>query len=121
MSFLWTSIYVKDLEESLDFYKNIIGLKVDSRMDMGEDNAIVFLGDGQTKVELIYDSEKQDINIDESISLGFEVNSIEEKMEFIKNKGLKIHSGPFNPAPNIKFFFVLDPNGVKIQFVENIK
>ena len=121
MRFLWTSIYVKDLDESLDFYKNIIGLKAVSKMDMGEGNVIVFLGDGETKVELMYDSEKQDINIDESISLGFEVDSIEEKMEFVKSKALKIHSGPFNPAPNIKFFFVKDPNGLKIQFVENIK
>lgn len=121
MKFCWTTIYVRDLKESLDFYKNIVGLKIDQRIDMGKDNAIVFLGDGETKLELIYDGDNKDIDIGESISLGFEVESIEEKMEFIKDKGLKIHSGPFNPAPTTKFFFVLDPNDLKIQFVENIK
>lgn len=121
MKFCWTTIYVKDLKESLDFYENIVGLTIDQRMDMGPDNAIVFLGDGETKLELIYDGKNKDIDIGQSISLGFEVGSIEEKMEFVKSKGLKIHSGPFSPAPTVKFFFVLDPNGLKIQFVENIK
>jgi lactoylglutathione lyase len=39
-------------------------------------------------------------------------------METIKEKGIEIYDGPHQPNPNTKFFYVLDPNGLKIQFVE---
>jgi lactoylglutathione lyase len=47
------------------------------------------------------------------------VESIDKMINFIKEKGLEIHSGPFQPNPSTKFFYVKDPNGLKIQFVEN--
>ena len=119
--FCWTTLNVKDLQESLDFYENIVGLKVDRRLDMGPNNAIVFLGQGETKLELIYDGKNKDIEIGKNISIGFEVDSLDKKIEFIKDKGIEIYSGPFSPAPTTKFFFILDPNGLKVQFVENIK
>jgi len=53
------------------------------------------------------------------ISLGFEVESVAEKIKYLKKKGLEIQSGRIAPNPQIEFFYVLDPNGVKIQFVEN--
>ncbi|NLK05931.1 MAG: VOC family protein, partial [Spirochaetales bacterium] len=31
---------------------------------------------------------------------------------------LEIYAGPFSPNPYVRFFYILDPNGVKIQFVE---
>jgi len=40
-------------------------------------------------------------------------------MEIVKEKGIDIESGPIQPNPQTKFFFVLDPNGYRIQFVEN--
>ena len=121
MKFCWTTIDVKDLEESINFYENIVGLKVDNRMDISEDYIIVFLGEGETQVELIHNKENSDVKFDENISLGFTVDSVDEKIEFIKGKGLEVHSGPFKPNPSTAFFFVLDPNGLQIQFVENIK
>jgi lactoylglutathione lyase len=56
----------------------------------------------------------------ENISLGFEVKSVDEMIKFIKQKGLEVESGPFQPNPHIRFFHVKDPNGVSVQFVENI-
>jgi lactoylglutathione lyase len=51
--------------------------------------------------------------------LGFEVKSVDEKIQFVKEKGLAV-TGPIQPNPSIKFFFVKDPNGVSVQFVENM-
>jgi lactoylglutathione lyase len=48
------------------------------------------------------------------------MDSVDEMMAFVKEKGIPIHSGPFQPNPNTKFFFIIDPNGLKIQFVERI-
>jgi lactoylglutathione lyase len=108
------------MEESLKFYQEIAGLSLNRRFTAGPGMEISFLGAGGTEVELIFNpNHKAPGNID-GISLGFEVKSVDEKIEFIKEKGLAVESGPFQPNPHIKFFFVKDPNGVSIQFVENM-
>lgn len=117
MKFCWTTIHVKDMEKSLKFYEEIVGLKINNRFNAGPNMEIVFLGQGETQIELIYDEEK-DINMGKSISLGFEVESVDNMINFIKEKGIEVHSGPFQPNPSTKFFYVEDPNGLKIQFVE---
>ena len=118
MKFCWCTITVKDMEESLKFYKEIVGFKENRRFEAGPGVEIVFLGEGETQVELISSPEKRESNIGLDISLGFEVSSVDEMMNFVKEKGLAIHSGPFQPNPMVKFFYVQDPNGLKIQFVE---
>lgn len=121
MKFCWVTIHVKDMEKSLHFYQEIVGLEINKRFKPDNNGEIVFLGGGETKVELIYDAQKNSITIGEDISLGFEVDSLKKIKEVIKRNNIPIHTGPFQPNPSIKFLFVLDPNGVKIQFVENMK
>lgn len=118
MKFLWTTLYVKNMEESLKFYQDVVGLTIDKRFGHGPGSEMCFLGDGETKIELIYSEDCREIDPGKTISMGFSVSSLDEKMEFVKEKGIAIHSGPFQPSPNVRFFFVLDPNGLKIQFVE---
>jgi lactoylglutathione lyase len=119
MKFCWSTLTVKNMDESLRFYEEIVGLKVQQRFPAGPGTEIAFLGDGETKIELIWNAEKKDVHIGEDISWGFEVDSAEECIALIREKGIPIHSGPFQPNPHTKFFFVQDPNGMKIQFVEH--
>ncbi len=121
MEFCWVTINVKDMEKSLDFYQEIIGLNISRRMKPNPDMEIIFLGSGETQIELIYNKKVDDITMGKDISLGFVVDSIERMMEILKKNNIAIHSGPFQPNPSIKFLYILDPNGVKIQLVENIK
>jgi lactoylglutathione lyase len=81
---------------------------------------IVFLGVGGTEIELMNSPQKKEFNMGTDISLGFEIDSVDKKIEELKAKGVAIHSGPFSPNPHVKFFYVLDPNGLKVQFVENM-
>ena len=121
MKFCWSTISVNNLEESLDFYQKIVGLTLNRRFKADENTEIAFLGNGETKLELIDNSENNDVNFGEDISLGFEIDSLEDKMNYLEKNGIDIISGPIQPNPNIKFFFTKDPNGLRIQFVENIK
>lgn len=120
MKFCWTTIRVKNMEESLKFYQEVVGLTLDRRFSAGPGAEIAFLGDGETKVELMSNGASGEVDIGQDISLGFEVNSLDEMIAFAKSKGIAIHSGPFQPNPHVKFFFVKDPNGLKIQFAENM-
>lgn len=121
MKFCWCTIRVNNMEDSIKFYKEIVGLYISKRYMTDNGKEICFLGDGETKVELIYDSNYRATDNREGISLGFEVESIDKMIQFIKEKGLEVESGPFQPSPHIKFFYVKDPNGFKIQFVENMQ
>lgn len=118
MRFCWCTLTVKDMESSVRFYRDIIGLPLDRRFPAGPGVEIAFLGAGETKVELICGPDRPDPRGD-GVSLGFEVSSLDEAISDLKNKGLQVDSGPFQPNPNIKFFYVKDPDGYKVQFVEN--
>lgn len=119
MKFLWCTLHVKDLAESVAFYREIVGLEIARRMDGPNGPRIVFLGSEGSQVELIQ-AEGGAAEMGRDVSLGFEVASVEEKMAFLSEKGIEVAAGPFQPNPHVKFFFVLDPNGLKIQFVENL-
>jgi len=120
MNFCWCTVNVKDMDESIRFYTDIVGLPVEKRYSAAEGVELAFLGDSQTKVELICNKHVKEVGAKEGISLGFEVVSVEEMMADVKRKGLEIDSGPFQPNPHIRFFYIKDPDGLKIQFVENM-
>lgn len=118
MKFAHVTIMVKNLEDSLNFYQNIIELPIVERFSAGPDQEIVFLGEGEGLVELIYNENLQEPNIGQDISIGFEVENLDETMLTIKDKDIELHSGPFQPNDFTRFFFIEDPNGVKVQFIE---
>lgn len=120
MKFCWSTLKVKNMEESLKFYEEIINLKLDRRFNAGPGVEIAFLGDGETKIELVCDENSIDVNVGKDISWGFEVESLDEMINFLKEKDIAIEEGPIQPNPHIRFFYVIDPNGLKIQFVENM-
>jgi lactoylglutathione lyase len=119
MDFCWCTISVKNMAESLKFYQEIVGLPLMNIFTGRSGTEIAFLGDGETQVELICHESGAEVNVGPDISLGFTVQSLDKMITFIKEKGIAILAGPFQPNPTIRFFYVLDPNGLKIQFVEN--
>jgi lactoylglutathione lyase len=120
MKFCWCTMTVRNMEESLKFYQEIVGLPINRRFAAGPTSEIAFLGDDETKVELICDGGNKKSDIGHDISLGFEVDSLDDKLKFVRDSGVEIESGPVQPNPHVKFFFVKDPNGVRIQFVQNM-
>ena len=119
MKFCWSTLMVKDLDESIQFYKDIVGLEEDRRFPAGPGVEIVFLGKGETKVELICDKSKKEIVVGPDISWGFEIDSADQMMSFLRDKGIEITKGPFKTGDGSTFFYIADPNGMSIQFFEN--
>lgn len=121
MKFCWVTINVQDLEKSIAFYTEVAGLKVARRMNPMPDNEIVFLtSDGTaTEVELIRNARNTSVSFGKDISIGFEVSSLDEFMAFLADRNIPIAAGPFQPNPMVRFLYLLDPNGLRVQFVEN--
>lgn len=120
MKFLWTTIYVKNLEESIAFYSDLLGLKVVRRFPAGPGVEIAFMGNGiddETLVELLADSNNSAVNFSEFISIGFAVDSLDAMLETVKSKNIPVHGGTHGS----RFFFIKDPNGLNVQFFQQNK
>jgi lactoylglutathione lyase len=123
MKFLWTTIDVRDLDESIQFYSRITGLTILRRFSPRPTMEIVFMGngsDGETLIELIKDSTNPAINIGDSISIGFAVDSVDAMLAVVKQYNIPVHSGPF-VTPASQFFTIKDPNGLNVQFFQQKK
>lgn len=120
MNFCWITLNVSNMENSLKFYHEIIGLEIAEQFKVGEDTEIVMLGEKDgTKVELIYNKKQNIPARAERLSIGFEVKSLEGAIKLLKNNNIPIKRGPISPAPSSTFFFVDDPDGIEVQIVQN--
>jgi lactoylglutathione lyase len=115
MKMVHVTIFTGCLEESIKFYEDVVGLKIQNDLREFGGN-IVFLAkdEGDTQVELIDDPQKAYKG--SGISMGFHVDDVEAKREEILAKGLNA-TPIIAPNPHVKFFFVEDPNGVTVQFI----
>lgn len=84
MKFSYVSITVKDMEESIRFYRDVMGLKLASRREIPENNAeIAFLEDkvSDVRIEFTYWKDKMDwTSGDELDHLAFIVLDMDEEM-----------------------------------------
>lgn len=113
MKFKWCAQMVSDLDRCIAFYRDILGLEVTARFSPESGTEIALLDSGAVELELVKIDGMSPIAGD-AISLGFEVEDINTALETVKEKGVAVHSGPFI-FPNVKYFFILDPNGTKIE------
>ena len=120
MKFTWVTFHISDMEKSLSFYRDLLGLKI--VRDFGDENQrIVFLaGDNETQVELICNKGESVENYGKGMSIGFGVTGLEGKIADLKNKVSAPIVGPISPNPQIKFYFVPDPDGYAIQLYESL-
>ena len=124
MKFVHVTLSVKDLEAALKFYQEIVDLEITRRFSSGSNSEIVFLtgGSGGTEVELISRGNGVD-NADAAgigVSLGFESTlPLEEMIALVREKGYVTDGNIISPNPNTSFFFVSDPDGYRIQFMNH--
>jgi lactoylglutathione lyase len=120
MNLCWVTIRVSDMSASLAFYRDLMGMTVTRRLDPAPGTEIVFLGgSGATELELILTPDEAP-RYGDDISLGFDVVSLPEMIGRLRGGGITDHAGPFQPVPTLRFIYVRDPDGVKIQLVEHI-
>lgn len=117
MKFNHVTLNVRDLEASVVFYRDIVGLEILRRLQAGPGRDIVFLGSGDTEVELISGANYENAELGKGISMGFATDSPENMVALLREKGYETDGNILSPQPNVRFFFAKDPDGYNVQFI----
>ena len=112
----YTTITVKDLEESLDFYINLIGLKKVNKFSPEPGVTISFLRDEESNlIELLEDKNLSEEDFKKSrVSIGFGVDNLEETLRRLKEHGIETIKETIETPGDGRLAFIEDPNGVEI-------
>lgn len=123
------TINVKDLQKTFDFYESVMGLeRSDFTMDLGF-GVVYYMGlPGGVNLELVdYRTEEKRLQTNDT-DLGiyrhvaYSVDSLAEIRERCRRWGARIIiEYAYNEFLNNHIMLVEDPNGVEIEFVENVK
>jgi lactoylglutathione lyase len=123
MKLLHTSITVRDIDASIRFYTENLGMRLVNRHEIPENNAeIAFLEDGVTQhqIELTYWSSKREyVEGDQLDHIGFQVDDIDRVVEELRRKGVDIKKEPYNIGigPS-RIAFITDPNDIWIELIQ---
>jgi lactoylglutathione lyase len=114
-------IMVKDMNESLAFYQNILGLELRNREWLNETVELAFLffpEQPSVEVELVYGGPVENEGIVNH--LAFTVENIEAELERFKEAGVKLVDEEPRTILNgtVKIAFFQGPNGEKLELVE---
>ncbi|SRR3989338_7912242 len=135
-------IVTNDIEKSLLFYRDLLGLKIRRDVLEGGEFVSTILGlkqvkvrtvkmlaeNGDTLVELLeYQShrgkERENYEIFDlgASHIAFTVKDVGEEYQRLQEKGIRFISSPqVSPDGKAKVAFCLDPNGVPIELVQEL-
>jgi lactoylglutathione lyase len=123
-----TSVRTSNMERSIEFYTNLLGLNVVSRTELAQSNAeIALLQDPQelgTKLELTcYRNQKRFIQAEYEDRLfdhlAFEVKDMNKALTAMREAGVTITDEPFRLSPTGNLLaFVEDPDGTLIELIQ---
>ncbi len=114
------TLNIKSMEASLKFYNKLLRLPIQHRFTPYPGTEIVFLGDEGMAVELICREEQHNVSFGEDISIGFAVESLEAIRALLSENGIACGE-TITAGLQTRFFFVKDPDGVNVQFIEQGK
>jgi lactoylglutathione lyase len=123
MKFLHTSITVRNMEDSLAFYTEILGLQFERRRTIPENHAeIAFVRDPSSgaRVELTHWEGKDQFEPGEQLDhLAFEVEDLDRFLLKLRTKGVRVAKEPYRlSGGSSRIAFILDPNDVWIELIE---
>jgi len=119
MKYLHTMVRVLDLEKSLDFYCDKLGLKEIGRRDVEQGRfTLVFLaapGDENAQVELTHNWDPEDFGEARNFGhLAYEVNDIYATCQKLMAAGVTIN----RPPREGKMAFIRSPDNISIELLQ---
>ena len=110
----YTTLIVNSLEESVRFYRDVLGFREGYHVETPDGGAITIMESDGASVELICNK-----NFSVGMySIGTDVDNLNETIRHLQEHGYQT-TGPVIPTTVGKMTFVLDPNGIRICLIEH--
>jgi len=122
--FLHTRMRVSDLDATLNFYRNVFGLKVSRRHESPRGSKLAFLSvpNSDEEIEITYFPGSGPVKVQEDLMhLAFEVESMAKFQEHLDQIGVPLSDGPTQSSSGSVFAFVDAPDGYEIEVIERPK
>ena len=117
---LHTRYRVHDLEKTVSFYKDVLGLKELRRHTSGRGSQLVFLKapDGDVEIEICKFDQSGPVAVGPDLThLAFEVDDLEKFAREAAAKGYPLSDGPHTSGSS-KIAFIDAPEGYEIELIE---
>ena len=121
---LHTRYRVNDLERTVKFYREILGLQEVRRHKSPRGSELVFLKAPKSdeEIEICHFPGSSSVSVQPDLThLAFEVDSLDEFARHLAQHGLKYSDGPTTSSSGSTFAFVDAPEGYEIELIQKGK
>ena len=118
---LHTRMRVSDMDQTITFYTDVLGLEVMERKTSPRGSHLAFLKvpNSEELIELCSFPPSGPVKVQEDlVHLAFEVDNLDQTIETLNAKGIKITDGPTRTSSGSRFIFIDAPDGYEVELIE---
>ena len=118
---LHTRMRVSDMDETISFYTDVLGLDVMERKVSPRGSHLAFLKvpNSEELIELCSFPASGPVTVQaDLVHLAFEVDNLDHTIDALNDKGVKITDGPTRTSSGSRFIFIDAPDGYEIELIE---
>lgn len=119
--FLHTRMRVSDIEQTIQFYTDVLGLEVLERKVSPRGSHLAFLKvpNSEELIELTSFPPSGPVRVQEDlVHLAFQVESLDDTIASLNVKGVKVTDGPTTTSSGSRFIFIDAPDGYEVELIE---
>ena len=119
--FLHTRMRVSDMEQTIQFYTDVLGLEVLERKTSPRGSHLAFLKvpNSEELIELTSFPPSGPVTVQEDlIHLAFQVENLDDTIASLNAKGVKVTDGPTRTSSGSRFIFIDAPDGYEVELIE---
>jgi len=118
---LHTRMRVSDMDQTINFYTNVLGLEVLERQVSPRGSHLAFLKvpNSEELIELCSFPSSGPVRVQEDlVHLAFQVESLDDVIEQLGTKQIRITDGPTTSSSGSRFIFIDAPDGYEVELIE---
>ena len=118
---LHTRMRVSDMDQTINFYTNVLGLEVLERKVSPRGSHLDFLKvpNSEELIELCSFPPSGLVTVQEDlVHLAFQVENLDDTIEQLGAKQIRIADGPTTTSSGSRFIFIDAPDGYEVELIE---
>ena len=118
---LHTRMRVSDMDQTINFYTNVLGLEVLERKVSPRGSHLAFLKvpNSEELIELCSFPPSGLVTVQEDlVHLAFQVENLDDTIEQLRAKQIRITDGPTTTSSGSRFIFIDAPDGYEVELIE---